>query len=118
METAKHQAKQAHSIHFNPIHPWMVTCDTLQIEPGDELRDECHTLPGGAYLIAASRINNHVDDRHLWVFLCALETSKGVEFVTWRANDGRAGGVPSCYLRNDYDSLSDAVDGFHKRASR
>ena len=117
-KTAKQTARETFANFFNPSRRLDHGCDTLQIDPGDELREECSTLPRGAHLIAASRVSVHADDRHLWVFLCALETSDGVEFVTWRANDGRTGEIPGCYLRSDYDTAEQAVAGFHARARR
>ena len=116
--TAKQTARETFAKFFNPAKRLEHGCDTLQIDPGDELREECSTLPRGAHLIAARRVSVHPDDRHLWVFLCTWETSDGVDFVTWRANDGRTGQTAGCYLRYDYDTAEQAVAGFHARARR
>ena len=110
-------AKDAHDRHFNPLHPWMSACDTLQIEPGESLREDNPTLPRDAYLIAANRYSDHPSDRHLWIVLCAWDRGSAVEYVTWRMNDGRQGDVPGCYIRHDYETLAEAVTGFWARRS-
>jgi len=115
MTNAQTAAKIAHDQHFNPLHPWMNGCDTLQIDPGEELKEDNATLPGGAYLIAAKRYSSHAEDRHLWVVLCACQNGASVDYVTWRMNDGRNGDQPSCYIRHDYTSIEEALSGFHAR---
>ena len=103
------QARKAHDQYFNANHPWMVRCDSLQIEPGEALREDNPTLPSGAYLIAAKRYSAHPEDRHLWLLLCEWNG----DYVTWRLNDGTTGEIPGCYLRKDFDDLQSAVKSFN-----
>ena len=103
------QAIKAHNQHFNPDHPWMVRCDSLQIEPGEELKEDNSTLPAGAYLVAAKPWSEHPQDRHLWLLLCVWNE----EYVTWRFNDGTGGDVPGCYLRKDFEDLQSAIEYFN-----
>jgi hypothetical protein len=109
MTNAQTAAKIAHDQYFNPNHPWMARCDSLLIEPGEELKEDNSTLPGGAYLIAAKRYSEHPQDRHLWLLLCVWNGG----YVTWRLNDGTNGELPGCYLRRDFDNLQSAVKHFN-----